>query len=149
MKTNWKTSFLILMALVVFTSMASAQGNPNACTNSAVAGTYTLACSGWTAAGPGGSLVPIMQVGVVTSDSDGNWSGTATINIGGQAVIPGAKVTGKTTVNSDCTGSITYNKGTPSELNVSYVANPRAEQLNGLITDKGTVASCVLQRIRY
>jgi hypothetical protein len=90
-----------------------------------------------------------MQVGVATGDADGNWSGTTTINIGGAMVIPGAQVTGKTTVNPDCTGTITYNKGTANELNITYVMNPKTDETFGLITDKGTVASCVLKRISF
>jgi hypothetical protein len=147
MKTNSLIVFLMLMtAAVVFTPAAYAQGS---CTNAGAVGTYSFTCSGWIAAGSGGSLVPIMEVGVATGDADGNWSGTATVNIGGQTVIPGAKLTGKTTVNPDCTGTITYNKGTSTELNISYVVNPKTDQLFGLITDKGTVASCVLKRITY
>jgi len=148
MKTNSITLFLMLMtAAVVSTPAAYAQGGQNACTNVAAAGTYSFTCSGWTAAGPGGTLVPMMEVGVATGDADGNWSGTATINIGGQVVIAGAKLTGKTTVNPDCTGAITYNKGTPTELNISYVVNPKTDELFGLVTDKGTVVACVLKRI--
>jgi hypothetical protein len=90
-----------------------------------------------------------MQVGVATGDADGNWSGTVAINIGGQVVIPASSVTGKTTVNPDCTGTITYNKGTPTELNISYVVNPKTDETFGLVTDKGTVASCVLKRISF
>jgi hypothetical protein len=137
---------MFLSVAVVFTPASYAQGT---CTNAAAAGTYSFTCSGWTAAGPGGSLLPIMQVGIATGDSDGNWSGTATINIGGATMIPGAKLTGTTTVNPDCTGTITYNKGTATELNISYVVNPKTDQLFGLITDKGTVASCVLKRISF
>lgn len=147
MKTNSRILLLSLIAAaVVFTPAAYAQGT---CTNAVAAGTYSFTCSGWVAAGPGGSLLPIMQVGVATGDSDGNWSGTATINIGGATVIPGAKLTGTTTVAADCTGTITYNKGTSTELNISYVVNPKTDQLFGLITDKGTVASCVLNRIKF
>ena len=147
MKTNSIILFLMfLTAAVVFTPASYAQGT---CTNAAAAGTYTFTCSGFTAAGPGGSLLPIMQVGVATGDADGNWSGTSTINIGGLTVIPGAQVTGKTSVNPDCTGTITYNKGTATELNITYVVNPKTDELFGLITDKGTVTSCVLKRISF
>jgi hypothetical protein len=147
MKMNSIIPFLMLVtAAVVFTPAAYAQGS---CTNARAAGTYSVSCSGWTAAGPGGSLLPMMQVGVATGDADGNWSGTTTINIGGLTVIPGATVTGKTTVNPDCTGTITYNKGTPTETNISYVMNPKTDETFGLITDKGTVVSCVLKRISW
>lgn len=143
MKTN--LTILIAVLLITFTPAAYAQGGQNTCTNAASAGTYSVTCSGWTATPAG--LVPIMQVGVATGDPDGNWSGTTTVNIGGQMVIAGVKVTGKSTVNPDCTGTITYNKGTPTELNLTYVANPKSDEVSGLITDKGTVASCVLKRI--
>ena len=147
MRTNSIILFLMfLTAAAVLTPASYAQGT---CTNAAAAGTYTFTCSGFTAAGPGGALLPIMQVGVATGDADGNWSGTSTINIGGLTVIPGAQVTGKTSVNPDCTGTITYNKGTATELNITYVVNPKTDELFGLITDKGTVASCVLKRISF
>ena len=135
---------MLMTASAVFIPAARGQG---ICTNNSAAGTYSVTCSGFTAAG--GSLVPIMQVGVATGDADGNWSGTVTINIGGQTVIPASSVTGKTTVKPDCTGTITYNKGTPTELNISYVMNPRTDETFGLVTDKGTVVSCVLKRISF
>lgn len=144
MKTN--LTILIAVLLIMFSPAAYAQGGQNTCTNAASAGTYSVTCSGWTAT-PTGALVPIMQVGVATGDPDGNWSGTTTINIAGQTVIAGVKVTGKSIINPDCTGSITYNTGTPTELNITYVANPRSDDFSGLITDKGTVASCTLKRI--
>ena len=58
-------------------------------------------------------------------------------------------MTGKTTVNPDCTGTITYNKGTPTELNITYVMNPNTCEIFGLVTDKGTVVSCVLKLISF
>ena len=139
-------SSTFMVTAVLFISTAHAQG---VCTNSTAAGTYSVTCSGFTAAGTGGSLVPIMQVGIATGDTDGNWSGTVATNIGGQTVIPASSVAGKTTVNADCTGTITYNKGTPTELNISYVMNPKTDETFGLITNKGTVASCVLKRISF
>jgi hypothetical protein len=139
-------SSTLMVTAVLFIPAAHAQG---VCTNSTAAGTYSVTCSGFTAAGAGGSLVPIMQVGIATGDTDGNWSGTVATNIGGQTVIPASSVTGKTTVNPDCTGTITYNKGTPTELNITYVMNPLTNETFGLITNKGTVASCVLKRISF
>ena len=131
--------------LALFGSHALAQNAP-VCSSQSSAGTYTVTCSGWTAAGPGGALVPMMQVGVVTGDADGNWSGSTVVNIGGQVVIPDAKVSGKAIVKPDCTGSVTYNKGTPSELNVSFVIQRLNQEIHGLVVDKGSVASCVLKR---
>jgi hypothetical protein len=146
MKIKWLFLCSTLMVIAfVFIPAVQAQG---LCTNATAAGTYSVTCSGFTAV-PGGPLVPIMQVGVATGDADGNWSGSVTTNIGGQTVIPASSVTGKTTVNPDCTGTITYNKGTPTELNISYVVNPKTDETFGLVTDKGTVVSCVLKRISF
>ena len=88
-----------------------------------------------------------MQVGVATGDPDGNWSGTAAVNIARQTVIPGANLAGKTTVNPNCAGSIVYNKGTPTELDISYVADPKSQRIFGLVVNNGTVASCMLPRV--
>ena len=115
------------------------------CSASSAAGTYTVTCSGWTAAGPNGALVPMMQVGTATSDAEGNWTGSTVVNIGGQVVIPDAKVSGKAVVKPDCTGNVTYNKGTPGELNISFVVN--GNEIHGMVTDKGTVAACVLKLV--
>ena len=149
MKGKATIAYALMTAAVLFAPGAQAQGGPNACTNAGVAGTYTVTCSGYTAAGPAGSFVPMMQVGFATGDADGNWSGSVTINIGGQTVIPSSKVTGKASLNPDCTGTITYNKGTPTEVNISYVVNTKTDETFGLVTDKGTVVSCVLKRVKF
>jgi len=138
----------MLMAAAVFASAAYAQGNPNACSNTVIAGTYSFTCSGWT--GLPKALVPIMQVGVATGDFDGNWSGAAAINIGGQTVIPIASVVGSTKINPDCTGDITYydkDHPTVTVMTIKYVANPKSDQIFGLIIDSGQVGACTLQRI--
>jgi hypothetical protein len=145
MKINWLLLMVLPAAAALFSAPAFGQRGP-VCSPPMVAGTYTVTCSGWTAAGPGGALVPVMQVGTAFGDEDGNWSGSTVVNIGGQVIIPDAKVSGKAIVNSDCTGSVTYNKGTPSELNISFVVNPRTQETHGLVVDKGSVISCVLKR---
>ena len=139
-----RVSMAAIISLMMLASLAFAQGGQY-CSTSSTTGTYTVTCSGWTAAGPNGTLVPMMQVGTATSDADGNWTGSTVVNVGGQVVIPDAKVSGKAVVRPDCTGNVTYNKGTPGELNISFVVN--ATEIHGLVTDKGTVASCVLKLV--
>ena len=144
---NPRRHFLAIVAGAVLLPAAYAQGNPNACTSSATAGTYSVTCSGWTAAGPMGPLVPLKEVGIATGDADGDWTGATTINIAGQTIIPNASVAGDATVKPDCTGVITYNKGTPSPINITFVVNPNTEEIFGLVTDQGSVISCVLKRM--
>ena len=139
MKISW-----IICIILITAAALSAQGP--FCSNQTSAGTYAVTCSGWVAAGPGGSLVPVMHVGIATGDESGNWIGTTTVNIAGQTTFTAA-VTGKAVTNSDCTGSVTYNKGTPNEMNVTYVVLRDKGETRGLITDKGQVVTCVLTRI--
>src|SRR5207344_965832 len=87
-----KTSFLIVSlmltgAAIVSTPLAYAQGT-NSCNNNTAAGTYTVTCSGWTIAHPATPAVPVIQIGVAKADTDGNWTGSVTTNIGGAVVIP-------------------------------------------------------------
>ena len=143
---NHTRHFLAIVAGAALLPAAYAQGNPNACTSSATAGTYSVACSGWTV-GMAGALVPTKQVGIATGDASGFWTGATTIHIAGQPLIPKASVTGQATLSPDCTGAITYNKGTPTEVNITFVVNPNTEEIFGLVTDQGSVISCVLKRM--
>src|SRR4030095_8621195 len=128
MSNNWANHALTIICSIALAPAASAQANANACTNSATAGTYSVACGGWTA-GPGGSLVPIKQVGVAIADVNGFWTGATTINIAGQSILPKPSVSGQATLYPDCTGTITFNKGTASELNINFVANPTTKDI--------------------
>jgi len=85
-------------------------------------------------------------LGLATGDRDGNFTGSTTVNIGGLILIPDAKVSGKATINPNCTGNITYNKGTPALLTVTFVVLREAKEIRGLVTDTGSVISCVLKR---
>jgi hypothetical protein len=136
--------FLLALLVIGFSMSPVFAQNGQFCSAASSAGTYSLNCSGWTAAGPNGTLVPIMEVGIATGDPDGNWTGSGVVNIGGLAVISDTK-TGKATTKSDCTGNVTYNKGTPGEVNITFVVN--GNEMYGLVTDKGTVMSCTLKLI--
>jgi len=91
--------------------------------------------------------VPIRQLGIATGDATGYWTGFATINIAGQSIVPKATVTGQATLDPDCSGSITYNKGTASEININFVVNAATNEILGITTDKGSVMSCELKRM--
>jgi len=129
----------------VVVSTASAQSSPAACTHSSAAGTYSVSCSGWVSVG--GSFVPIRQLGIATGDATGLWTGFTTVNIAGQSIVPKATVSGQATLDPDCTGTVTYNKGTPTEININFVVNAATNEILGLATDKGTVMSCELKRM--
>jgi hypothetical protein len=60
-----------------------------------------------------GTEVPVAVVGLNTFDGAGNISATATAAIKG-GIHTGLTTSGTYTVNSDCTGSITYTAGVAS-----------------------------------
>jgi hypothetical protein len=134
----------IVVALSLCLSPLFAGDKVDVCTPATAAGHYTVTCTGWTSVN-GAPLTPIHQVGIVTGDSDGTFTGFTAINIGGQVIIGKAPVSGKATINPDCTGQITYNKGTPGELNITFVINPLTKETSGMIIDKGSVVSCTLK----
>ena len=136
---------LSLICLTLLVPAALGQSSPTACTHSSAAGTYSVSCNGWVSVG--GSFVPIKQLGIATGDATGFWTGFTTINIAGQSVIPKATVSGQATLDPDCTGTVTYNKGTPGEININFVVNAATNEILGLATDKGSVMSCELKRM--
>jgi hypothetical protein len=142
---NWKNCLLTFICGVVILPAAFGQSSPAACTHSSAAGTYSVSCSGWVSVG--GSFVPIRQLGIATGDATGSWTGVTTINIAGQSIVPKATVSGQATLDPDCTGSITYNKGTAGEINLNFVVNAATNEILGIATDKGTVMSCELKRM--
>jgi hypothetical protein len=133
----------IALALSLCLSPVFAGDKVDICTPATTAGAYTVTCTGWSTAG--GTLTPIHQVGMAFGDATGFFTGFATINIGGQVTIPKAPVSGQATLNPDCTGSITYNKGTLGELNIVFVVNPQTREISGMTTDAGSVSSCTLK----
>src|SRR5271154_4660244 len=128
-------------------------------TNKTTAGTYSVVCEGYltfpnpfppTANPPSVQFAPAKALGTATSDTNGHFTGSTTLSVGGFAVVT-QSVSGTQTVNPDGTGTITYattidgNPGPP--LNISFVVSEHGDRIDGITTDPGTVFSCVLRRI--
>jgi hypothetical protein len=54
---------------------------------------------------------------------------------------------GQGTVNPDCTGQVTYNKGTSSELDINFLVLHEGKELRGMLQNSGTVVQCDLIRM--
>jgi len=128
-------------------------------TNKTTAGTYSVVCEGYltfpnpfppTANPPSVQFAPAKALGTATSDTNGHFTGSTTLSVGGFAVVT-QSVSGTQTVNPDGTGTITYattidgNPGPP--LDISFVVSEHGDRIDGLATDPGTVFACVLRRI--
>ena len=137
-----KFALMALLAPIAF----GQQYNRPWCSNDTVAGTYVVSCEGFITPVANGPSFPMTVLGTVTGDSSGNFSGIATNMVAGAMTT--APVAGPAQVNSDCTGKITYNKGTPGEMNVQFVVLSNGYEMRGMVVDKGANVSCHLIRIR-
>src|ERR1700731_3808766 len=54
---------------------------------------------------------------------------------------------GKSIVNSDCTGQITYNKGPPQELDINFLILHDGRELRGMLQNAGTAVQCDRSRM--
>ena len=137
-----KFALMALLAPIAF----GQQYNRPWCSNDAVAGTYVASCTGFITPVANGPSLPMTVLGTVTGDLSGYFSGIGTNMIAGAMTT--AAMAGPAQVNSDCTGKITYNKGTPGEMNVQFVVLSNGDEMRGIVVDKGANVSCQLIRIR-
>jgi hypothetical protein len=139
MKTK---SCLVLVACTLLASSAAAQ---NKCTVKTVNARYGTTCRGFVATATGGALLPFTLLGTCSADSTGFFTCNGTESFDG-VVVP-AVDTGQAVVNSDCTGQITYNKGTDSELDINFLIIDDGKELRGMLQNAGTAVQCDLIRM--
>jgi hypothetical protein len=86
--------------------------------------------------------VPFALLGTCTESATGYFTCDGTQSFGGVVVPAPAK--GQSTVNSDCTGQITYNKGTPAELDINFLILHEGKEIRGMLQNPGTAVQCDL-----
>ena len=136
--------------LAVFTSLAWMPASGQVCTNHTTRGTYAFVCSGFISPAPGAPQVPFSALGTVIANSSGVFSGnTAKVSVGG--TIFSWSVVGTQTLNSDCTGTITYDQkfdGQPAgQININYHVLDNGNEIRGMPVDPGTNIICNLRLI--
>jgi len=134
-----------VFAITTLVSMAPAWGQ--ACTPQTIRGTYSVTCSGYLSPAAGAPQVNASMIGIVKSDSQGNFSGVAKVSLAGQMVDQ--TVTGVAVVNNDCTGTISYAQkinGQPAPpLNVAFHILDDGKEIRGMAMDAGTTLICNLR----
>src|SRR5215831_6406483 len=85
----------------------------------------------------------LTAVGVHTWDGQGNTVATYTASVEG-SIFPGITVTGRYSVNSDCTGSLSESDGS----HYNFVVSPNGNSARWIRTDAGTVVSGTETRLR-
>jgi hypothetical protein len=106
---------------------------------------YGTTCQGFVSTGAGQPLAPYTLLGTCTGDAHGFFTCQGTQSFGG-FVVP-ALDEGQGTVNTDCTGQITYNQGTPSELDINFLVLNDGKELRGMLQNSGSVVQCDLVRM--
>ena len=148
-------SFFLLPALLLFvnnSSRANANPRPHAahgCSAKTTVGTYFVICNGFLSPGPNAQLLPAKLLGTLNADDNGTFTGASTVMIGGGPPLT-QTVVGTENLNSDCTGTITYDQklngqqGPP--LDITFFVSDEGDRIDGLVVDPGTVFSCELHR---
>ena len=140
MKRATRSILFIFSLTSVLVLGLSIRAQAKECTNATVKGLFGFTCEG-TIVGVG----PISIVGVEVSDGQGNASGTQTVSLNGQ-IFSGVSFTEKYTVNPDCTVSAIVTLADGSTSTSSYVIVENGKEVRGILTDPGTVVSCVIRR---
>jgi hypothetical protein len=158
-RTRTTVATLALMAMVCVGSAqrVQAQAGPldeqrasrgATCSAAAVAGDWAYTETGWVI--PATGSVPFSAVARYTLDREGNLSGTATSSSGG--TVANVTLTGTSTVDRDCTGTLTvgvYAQGTlvrTATFDVVYVDGTREARaiIASLVLANGTIVPSVL-----
>src|SRR3981189_1832396 len=137
-----RNSWFVLMVCLLLASSAAAE---NKCTFQSTHARYGTTCQGFVSTAPGDPLAPFSLLGTCRGDSTGFFKCNGTQSFGG-VVVP-AVDEGQSVVNSDCTGQITYNKGTPQELDINFLILHDGRELRGMLQNTGSAVQCDLIRM--
>ena len=145
-----RTSLFVAGLLLLF-GTGSKLAAAESCTTSTTVGKYIVVCDGYLTPGPNAPLTPAKVLSVGSSNFAGEINATGTVNLGG--VIVKQQVTGTEKVNSDCTGSVTYNQTINGQqagsISFTFVVSENGNRIDGLSTDPGSALSCVLTRTSH
>jgi hypothetical protein len=131
----------VLAALAVVTKI-SKHGVPvvyaaTGCSDATLTGNYAINLSGFTSQGPTtGSAIPVTVVGVFAFDGAGNLSAGYSESTNG-AIATGQTGSGTYTVNSDCSGSLTFTAGNAVGFTANTVIIGAGKEVFGISTNAG------------
>ena len=125
------------MALVVLPNATAADAQ---CTNANLTGNYAGTLSGFTTLKSKANEVPWVVVGLVTFDGAGNVSFSYAGAING-GIFTNQTASGIYTVNSDCTGSVSFTAGDGAGTNGNVVIIGGGTEAFGVITNAGSSAT--------
>src|SRR5581483_6583622 len=129
----------VVSLLVILLVPAWAQ-DPGSCSTSTIRGSYSVTCSGYISPAAGAPQMPATMIGIVNGTWAGLFTGGGKMSLAGTLVDQ--TVTGTATVNTDCTGSISYDQkinGQPAgKLNITFHVIGNGDMIRGMSVDPGT-----------
>jgi hypothetical protein len=130
---------LPLPAILLATSLNSnAQPVTHICKSATLTGAYAYLMTGQVFTTTAG-FIPFTDSGSLTWNGKGGVTGSSTLNVDG--AITSRILTGTYTVNSDCTGSLTYTDNLGKSGSINMVIIGSGTEIQFLETDSGTVIS--------
>ncbi len=140
-----KTFTMAAVTALALGISAPAKADDKGCSNYTLRGTYAQTGTGAITAPPD-MAGPFANVGTLVFDGNGGVTGGLVVNQNGSTAQ--ATETGTYTVNSDCTGTYTVQIspfGITSQA--SFVIDNSGDELEILVTDPGSVITCVAKRL--
>src|SRR5712692_3484921 len=134
------TRLILTLSVILLATSATSTAQPvsHVCTSATLNGAYGYLMTGQTFESSFG-FVSFADSGSLTWDGKSKATGSSILNVDGQ--LTSRTLAGTYTVNSDCTGSLTFtdNLGSSGSINMVIIGSGVAIQL--LETDSGTVIS--------
>ena len=117
--------------------------NYKGCSNASLKGTFSHMGTGFVTAPPA-MAGPVGGVGTDTFDGNGKITGTATLNVNGNAVS--VSETGTYKVNEDCTGTYTVQFSIGGSTSAFFVITSSWNEIQAICTDPGSVLTHIFKR---
>lgn len=134
-----------LCALAVGLTPAAKAASDKGCSNASLSGSFADKDTGYVIPSANAAPIPFAGVNVIAFDGNGKMTATGFGVVGGSG---GPQTeTGTYTVNPDCTGTytVTINPG-GLVAHAYFVIDDTLNELQIVITDPGTVITCVARR---
>ena len=125
----------LVLALVSVSALAEDQG-PRTCSNETLRGSYGFTITGERPVPMSTTIEQIVGTAITTFDGWGNFTQTDNIHGFTGDYVPNRPGTGKYTLNSDCTGTMTlHNNGAPFDLVLSIVVVDDGREVRTAVVD--------------
>ena len=135
-------SCLMAVAYLLLATSALAEGK---CSSRTIHARYGVTCQGSVSTSPGVPLAPYALMTTCTGNANAFFKCTGTQSFDGTVVPSVAQ--GPASVNSDCTGKITFDRGTPQELDFNFLILHDGEEIRGMLQNPGSAVQCDLIRM--